>query len=392
MKQSLYLAYRYLVFHKFRTLVLVTAIGLIIFLPIGLQRLITDSEKQMMSRAEAFPLIVGAKGSSTDLVINALYFQNQEMDQLNMEAGRLLNETQLGYSIPLLTIFKAREFPIVGTSLDYFDFRKLQIAEGRNLQFVGECVIGSSVAEELNLHPGDSIISSPENYFDLAGVYPLKMTVVGILDKSGSADDKAVFTDLKTNWIIMGLGHGHQDVTNLKDPTLIIKRDSANVTTTAKLFIYNEIDGENMDSFHFHGNTDEYPVSAFVFVPKDEKSSTILRGRFESDELPNQIVVPVKVVEHLLQSIFRIKHIFNTVFILVGLATLLILALIVTLSLRLRKDEINTMFTMGSSRYKTFEILGLELITLVVLSMIVAGVLYLITGYFVDDFIRYFIL
>ena len=392
MKQSLYLAYRYLVFHKFRTLVLVTAIGLIIFLPIGLQRLITDSEKQMMSRAEAFPLIVGAKGSSTDLVINALYFQNQEMDQLNMEAGRLLNETQLGYSIPLLTIFKAREFPIVGTSLDYFDFRKLQIAEGRNLQFVGECVIGSSVAEELNLHPGDSIISSPENYFDLAGVYPLKMTVVGILDKSGSADDKAVFTDLKTNWIIMGLGHGHQDVTNLKDPTLIIKRDSANVTTTAKLFIYNEIDGENMDSFHFHGDTDAYPVSAFVFVPEDEKSSTILRGRFESDKLQNQIVVPVNVVEHLLQSIFRIKHIFNTVFILVGLATLLILALIVTLSLRLRKDEINTMFTMGSSRYKTFEILGLELIILVVLSMIVAGILYLITGYFVDDFIRYFIL
>ncbi len=392
MKRSLYLAYRYLVFHKFRTLVLITAIGLIIFLPIGLQKLITDSEKQMMSRAEAFPLIVGAKGSSTDLVINAIYFQHQEMDQLNMEVGRVLNETQLGYSIPLLTIFKARNFPIVGTSLDYFEFRKLNIAAGRNLQFVGECVIGSSVAEELKLSPGDSIISSPENYFDLAGVYPLKMTVVGILGKSGSADDKAVFTDLKTNWIIMGLGHGHQDVANLKDPTLIMQRDSANVTTTAKLFIYNEIDGENMDSFHFHGDTDAYPVSAFVFVPEDEKSSTILRGRFESDKLQNQIVVPVNVVEHLLQSIFRIKHIFNTVFILVGLATALILALIVTLSLRLRKDEINTMFTMGSSRYKTVEILGLELIILVVLSMIVAGILYVITGYFVDDFIRYFIL
>jgi putative ABC transport system permease protein len=392
MKQSLYLAYRYLVFHKFRTLVLITAIGLIIFLPVGLQRLITDSEKQMMSRAESFPLIVGAKGSSTDLVINAIYFQHQEMDQLDMEAGRLLNETHLGYSIPLLTVFKAREFPIIGTSLDYFEFRNLKIEAGRNLQFVGECVIGSSVAEELNLYPGDSIISSPENYFDLDGVYPLKMTIVGILDKSGSADDKAVFTDLKTNWIIMGLGHGHQDVTKLQDSTLIMQRDSANVTTTAKLFIYNEIDGENMDSFHFHGDTDTYPVSAFIFVPEDEKSSTILRGRFESDELQNQIVIPTKVVEHLLQSIFRIKHIFNTVFILVGFATLLILALIVTLSLRLRKDEINTMFTMGSSSYKTFEILGLELIILIVLSMIFAGILYIITGYFVDDFIRYFIL
>ena len=392
MKQSLYLAYHYLVFHKFRTLVLITAIGLIIFLPLGLQRLITDSEKQMMSRAESFPLIIGAKGSSTDLVISAIYFQQQEMDQLNMEAGKLLNETNLGYSIPLLTVFKAREFPIVGTTLDYFDFRKLKIYEGRNLQYVGECVIGSSVAEELNLTPGDHLVSSPENYFDLAGVYPLKMTVVGVLGKSGTADDKAVFTDLKTNWIIMGLGHGHQDVIDLKDPTLIMKRDSGKVTTTAKLFIYNEIDGENMDSFHFHGDAGAYPVSAFVFVPNDEKSATILRGRFEAGEIQNQIVIPSKVVEHLLQSIFRIKHIFNTVFVLVGLATSLILVLIVTLSLRLRKDEIHTMFTMGSSRYKTFEILGLELSILVLLSAVVAVLLYVLTGYFVDDFIQYFIL
>jgi putative ABC transport system permease protein len=190
----------------------------------------------------------------------------------------------------------------------------------------------------------------------------------------------------------MGLGHGHQDVVDLKDPTLVMQSDSSNVRTTAKLFMYNEIDGENMDSFHFHGDTDSYPVSAFIFVSNDEKSSTILRGRFVSGELPNQVVVPVKVVEHLLQSIFRIKYIFNTVFVLVGVATLLILVLIVTLSLRLRKDEIHTMYTMGSSRYKTFEILGLELVILVVLSTFVAGILYLITGYFVDDFIRYFIL
>lgn len=392
MKQSLYLAYRYLAFHRFQTLLLVISIGLIIFLPIGLERLITDSEKQMMSRAETFPLIVGAKGSSTDLVINAIYFQQQEIEQLTMETGKLLDQTQLGYSIPLLTIFKARNYPIVGTTLDYFSFRDLEITVGRNLQFVGECVIGSSVSEQLNLNPGDSLISSPENYFDMAGVYPLKMKIVGVLGVSGSADDRAVFIDLKTNWIIMGLGHGHQDVIELNDPTLVMQRDSGIIRTTSKLFIYNEIDGENVDSFHFHGDTDYYPVSAFIFVPDNDKSSTILRGRFEADELLDQVVVPTKVVEHLLQSIFRIKHIFNTVFILVGLATSLILILIITLSLRLRKDEIHTMFTMGSSRYKTFEILGLELLILIILSAMVAATLYYITGFFIDDFIRYFIL
>jgi len=311
---------------------------------------------------------------------------------LNMEAGKLLDQTQLGYTIPLLTLFKARNFPIVGTNLDYFEFRDLEIFEGRNLQFLGECVIGSSVAEQLDLHPGDSLISSPENYFDMAGVYPLKMEIVGVLNASGSADDKAVFTDLKTNWIIMGLGHGHQDVIGLNDPTLVLQKDSLNTRTTSKLFIYNKIDGKNVDSFHFHGDMDIYPVSAFVFVPDNEKSSAIIRGRFEAGELPYQIIVPTKVVDHLLQNIFRIKYIFKTVFVLVGVATLLILVQIVMLSLRLRKNEIHTMFTMGSSKNKVIEILGTELLMLVLISSAVAVLLYYITGFFVEDFIHYFIL
>ena len=75
MKQSFYLAFKYLTFHKFKTLVLIASIGIIIFLPNGLQKLIEESESQMMSRADSTPLVIGTKGSSTDLVINAIYFQ-----------------------------------------------------------------------------------------------------------------------------------------------------------------------------------------------------------------------------------------------------------------------------------------------------------------------------
>jgi hypothetical protein len=69
-----------------------------------------------------------------------------------------------------------------------------------------------------------------------------------------------------------------------------------------------------------------------LFIPNDQKASTIIRGRFEAGEMEEQIVVPSLLVKKLLQSIFRIKQIFNTVFILVGLATFLILGLIVLLN------------------------------------------------------------
>ena len=392
MKQSFYLAIKYLQFHRIRTLILVGSIGLILFLPAGLKKLITESEMQMMARADATPLIVGAKGNSTDLVINTLYFEQTEIDALNLRTIDALNGTGFGYSIPMVSFFKAREFSIIGTNLDYFHFRNLSIGEGRMLRYVGECVLGKRVAERLDLHPGDSLLSSPENFLDLAGVYPLEMEVVGILESSDTPDDFAVFTDLKTNWIIMGLGHGHQDLQNVNDPTLVLERDSTNVTASAKVFLYNRVDGRDVGSFHFHGNIKDYLITSILFIPDSPKSATLLRGRFETGEMTDQIVIPSIVVDNLLQNIFRVKQIFNTVFILVGVATLFILGLIVMLTLRLRKDEMYTMFTIGSSRNKILEIIGFELLITAFLSLVLAVILYSLTGYFVDDFIQQFII
>lgn len=392
MRQSFYLALKYLWFYRFRTLILTASIGLILFLPIGLQRLITESESQMLSRAASTPLVVGAKGSSTDLVINTLYFERNKIEPIERSVSETLNELGFGHAIPILTVFKARGFPIIGTDLDYFSFRGLNLEQGRQLLYLGECVLGNEVANELGLAVGDHLLSSPENFLDLAGVYPLKMKVVGILDPSQGPDDRAIFTDLKTNWVIMGLGHGHQDLEKINDPTMILNKDTLGVTASAKVYMYNEINPENIQDFHFHGNMEEYPISSAIFVPNDLKSGTILRGRFESGAFKEQMIVPTEVVENLLQTIFRIKRIFNMVFVLVGLATMVIIALIVVLTLRLRKDELFTMFTIGSNRFKVAQIVISELFVILMLSVSLSLFLYEITGFYVEEFIRQFII
>ena len=147
-----------------------------------------------------------------------------------------------------------------------------------------------------------------------------------------------------------------------------------------------------MESFHFHGDINNYPITSILFIPENHKASTLLRGRFETGELKEQIVVPSIVIENLLQKIFQIKQIFNTAFILVGIATLFILGLIIILTLRLRKDELYTMFTIGSSKNKTFEIIGFELLITALLSAAVALFFYGFTGFFVEYFIHQFII
>jgi putative ABC transport system permease protein len=219
MLDSLYIAWKYISFNKIKTAILIACVTLISFLPLSLELLLDESERQLMSRAVSTPLVIGAKGSSLDLVMNTLYFGDEVPELISMNASERVENTDLALAIPVYARFQARGNPIVGTTLDYFDFRGLKVADGRSLALLGDCVLGAKVAENLNLKPGDSLVSSPETLFDLAGVYPLKMKIAGVFEKLHTSDDLTVFVDLKTAWIIQGLGHGHEDVTKLKDQT-----------------------------------------------------------------------------------------------------------------------------------------------------------------------------
>jgi putative ABC transport system permease protein len=388
MIDSFYIAWKYTTYHRLKTLVLIACVTLISALPFSLQVLLDESERQLMSRAVATPLILGAKGSALDLVMNSLYFGDDVPELITMAAADRIADTDLGMPIPLYVRFKARGNPIVGTTLDYFDFRNLKIEEGRSMAMLGDCVIGARVAENLDLKVDDGLISSPESLFDIAGIYPLKMKIVGVLERTHTADDLAVFVDLKTAWVIQGLGHGHQDVTKIKDPTLILKQEGANVAATAKLYHYTEITGANIESFHFHGNLSAYPVSAVIAVPYDAKSGTILRGRYLSKEERQQIIKPDDVIAGLLQNIFRIKNVLDAVIALVALATVLALVLVFMLSLRLREREIQTIFKVGCSRWKTAQLLSAEIAIIIVAGAILCGALTIATNTLSPDLVR----
>ena len=388
MIDSIYIAWQYIRFNKIKTATLIACITLISFLPVSLQLLLGESERQLMSRAVSTPLVIGDKGSSLDLVMNSLYFSDEVPELIGMEASERVMESGLALSIPVYARFHARGNPIVGTTLDYFDFRRLKVAEGRNLAVLGDCLLGARVAENLGLKPGDSLLSSPETLFDLAGVYPLKMKVVGVLQKSHTSDDLAVFVDIKTTWVIQGLGHGHQDVTNLSDPTLILKRSESNVAATAKLYHHTEITKKNIDSFHFHGNTSVYPITAVIAVPYDDKSGTILRGRYLSRNETLQIIKPEEVIDGLLQNIFRIKNVLDAVISVVALATVLAIILVFALSLRLRQREIQTIFKLGCSRLTIARLVSAEIFIIVLTSGLLCGVMILVVNQISNGLVR----
>ncbi len=385
---SLYLAWCYLRLHPMKTLILVATIATISFLPVGLNVLVTKSGEELMARAEATPLLIGARGSALELVLSALYFESDPAPPAHhSEVDRIL-DTGLAEPIPLHVRFRVRDQPIVGTPLEYLDFRGLRMAAGRRMALLGECVVGAEAARRLALAPGDSVVSAPESAFDLGGVYPLELEVVGVLAPAFSPDDDAVFVDIKTAWVIEGIGHGHQDLAKLEAEAAVLSREGDRITANASVVEFNRITDANRESFHFHGDRSGHPVSAIIAVPHDAKSRALLMGRYASPEESSQIVRPAQSMAELLETVFTVRSYLVAAIGVVAVATLATASLVFMLSFRLRQREIETMVKIGGARTSIVAILASEVVVVLSMGLLLAGLLTLLTERFGTEMIR----
>lgn len=322
-------------------------------LPVTAGVLLRSFERGIYARAAATDAVIGAQGSRLDLALQPLYF-NRKLDQtLRYEEVQRAKTSVTGgdiEAIPIHVSHTARAFPIVATSIDYFSFRSLAFNQGRAFGIIGECVIGADVAQSLALNVDDGLLSDRPDLLGLAGDYPLKMKVVGILDPSNSADDGAVFVDLKTQWIIQGLGHGHQDLASDSQSENVRREEGRIVALPSKVVPYTEITPQNIASFHFHGSLDEFPISAIIVRASDRKTETILEAKYQNNDRGLQFIRPVESLQSLMATLFKVKRFIQLNTGLIGISTAMLTGLVMLLSLKLRQDEMETMFKLGCQR------------------------------------------
>ena len=372
MIHSLAMAFRYMRYHGVRTVILVVCLSVAWFLPLAVHLLVSYYNRIMIERADETPMVVGAKGSAYDLVLNTLYFKGRLEQRLSMAEARTIRAGGLATAVPMHVRFTTGGTPIVGTTLDYFAFRKLTVARGSLPRILGDVVLGSAAARRLGLDVGEKLLSDQEKVYDISSNYPLLMHVVGVLAESGTADDLVVFTDVKTTWIIEGLGHGHADARRISDPSLLTGVDGTNIVMSAAVMQYNEITPESLDEFHFHGDDREYSLSAIIALPHDAKSATIFKARYRLSE-DAQALVPTRVVEAMMDIVSRVKRFFDAVFAVVVASTGLFLLLVVLLSLRIRRREFQTLHKIGCSRSTVFALQAAEIVLLLAAGLLVAG-------------------
>lgn len=364
--------------------ILVLSLTLTLFLPMVTFLAVDQVNRHLYARSRTTPILVGSKGSPFLLTFNSLYYKTSVTEPLRYGAYVQLKENLEGTVIPLHTFHSVREIPVVGTSFDYFGFRGLEPAEGTLPRLLGDAVLGASAARRLKARVGGSVISDATSIYDISAEYPLKMRVTGVLKPTGTPDDNVVFVDLKTAWVVDGLCHGHENLggpaIDMDDPAqnpddAVLFVEASEIVYNSLLKKYNEITPENVHTFHFHGDRDDFPLSAVIAVPatyREEVMSLLTRLNLTRDL---QAVRPTEKVQEILNILLDVKRIFDGFSVLVLVSTAAFMVLVVSLQIRQRRGERLILYRIGGGRYTVQALLGLEVLMLLLISLALAVLL-----------------
>ena len=122
------------------------------------------------------------------------------------------------------------------------------------------------------------------------------------------------------------------------------------------------------------------------------KDQILLLGEYLAERNEKaQCVKPIDVVEDLMQIVFRVERLVWLSSLLAATTTALLMGLVISLSVRLRAREMQTMSRLGCSRSMTALLLGTEIVIMVGMSIVIAGAAAWISRSVVADSMQQFL-
>lgn len=376
MRHVLWLSLRHLSYHRLRSGLLVACLAVVLAVPVVATLLLARYDGDMRERAQATPLVLGPRGSRFDLVLSTLYWRSGPEETVPWEAYTDVAGERGIDAVPMHVGFTARGRPLVATTPEYFLRRGLHPEAGTAPLLLGEVTLGSQVAKELGLSPGDVLYSDPTDLYNLTRPSSLELQVAGVFAPTRGPDDAAVFTDVKTAWVLLGLYHGHTGAEEAlaADPGLELGRGNAHVALSGALIEHNRVDRATQNSFHLHGDPAARPLSAVLLWPQSAKAATLLKARINAQDRW-RVFSPAAVAEELLGAVLRAKRLFDSVTLLLALSTLLLVALVLALSTRLREAELRTLDRIGCAPATIPALVATEALCILALAALAAAAL-----------------
>jgi putative ABC transport system permease protein len=197
--------WRYLQGRFVTSVLTVVSVALGVSLVIASVLLTRGIKEGFIAGATDYNLIVGAKGSPTQLVLNVIFRMDAPTPNIPLSAYEdLRRDPRVEVAVPVAMGDAYQGFRYVATSEAYFapfPWRRHApvLSTGRLFRSEAperpdyEAVLGADVARRTALKASDRFYEGEE-----MAAYPL--TVVGVLRPTGTADDRAIFISLASYW------------------------------------------------------------------------------------------------------------------------------------------------------------------------------------------------
>jgi putative ABC transport system permease protein len=328
--------------------------------------------------AQGYDLIIGAKGSPLQLVLNTVFHLSQPLENIPYSCyeefidGRFSPAVET--AIPVCTGHDYKGYPAVATNQEYFEkltyledkkysFNEKDGGQGRNLedQNYWEAVIGDVAAQRTGLKVGDTFSPIATAAGESESHKHHEFKVVGILGHTGTPNDRAIFMNIEGFW---------REPAHTKGPssavTFLKGKTSETPTETAKAQETLEHEQEGLDHEHEADQPVNKEISAIlVCTYKNQPMMSFNLPTVVNKEAVAQAVAPSRVIYELFDSIIG-----NIQLLLLVLAVLVVvvagIGIMVSMynSMSDRRHDIAIMRALGASRYTVMTIILMESILL----------------------------
>lgn len=322
-------------------------------------------EKQLERNSRGIDLVVGAKGSPTQLILSSIYHVDNPTGNISFrEARQLAENPMIHLAVPLALGDNFRGHRIIGTDSSFFELYGLQLEDGRLWEADFDAVIGANVAREQGLKIGDEFTGA-HGLTSGGHVHDEHPYVVrGILSHRGQLTDDLILTTIRSVWAVHGL---HEEASGAASTANAFEESIADSDTG---FIDEEKEVEEIYVRSMFGPSSDS-------VPDQEITAMLVQYR-----TPNAIAVLPRLVNQstnmqAASPAIETARLFSLMG--VGIDSLQILAYIIMAmaafsvfislynSLKNRKYDLAIMRTLGASRTRLFGMILAEgiLITLI---------------------------
>jgi putative ABC transport system permease protein len=172
-------------------------------------------EDKFSSTINGVDLVLGAKGSPTQLILSSVYHIDNPTGNINYDSvKRWMNHPFIEKAIPLAFGDNYKGFKIVGTNEDYLKKYKAVISSGKLFEKNFEVVVGSQVALKLNLKLGDTFFGShgDSSEGEVHEQYAYKIS--GIVAQTGGIIDNLILSNIPSVWQMHEDEDMHEHETN----------------------------------------------------------------------------------------------------------------------------------------------------------------------------------